>query len=117
MWLNFYKNTNLASWQMVDVSWTKPTTKDSRLWNATYGRVPREKLWGVLRDYDVDGCLMLAVKSPYSCSEDCVRVTGVKSQPFSTGVGLRQWCVLLPLLFIVYIRVLHTTAGGRNLTW
>jgi len=60
---------------------------------------------------------MLAVKSPYSCSEDCVRVTGVKSQPFSTGVGLRQWCVLLPLLFIVYIRVLRTTAGGRNLTF
>jgi len=27
-----------------------------------YGRVPREKLWEVLREYGVDGCLLLAVK-------------------------------------------------------
>ena len=27
-----------------------------------YGRVPREKLWGVLREYGVDGCLMLAAR-------------------------------------------------------
>jgi len=27
-----------------------------------YGRVPRKKLWGVLREYGVDGCLLLAVK-------------------------------------------------------
>ena len=27
-----------------------------------YDRVPREKLWGVLREYDVNGCLLLAVK-------------------------------------------------------
>jgi len=36
----------------------------------------------------------------------------VKPQPFSVGVGLRQWCVLSPLLFIFYIRVLHTMAAG-----
>jgi len=39
------------------------------------------------------------------------------SQPFSVGVGLRQWCVLSPLLFIVYIRVLKTTASGANPTF
>ena len=33
---------------------------------------------------------------PVSCSEICVRVGGVKSQPFSVGVGLRQGCVLSP---------------------
>jgi len=27
-----------------------------------YARVLREKLWGVLREYGVDGCLLLAVK-------------------------------------------------------
>ena len=39
-----------------------------------YNRVPREKLWGALREYDVDGRLLLAVKSLYSCSEVCVLV-------------------------------------------
>ena len=80
-----------------------------------YGRVPHENLWVMLREYGVDGRLLLAVKSLYSCSEDCVPLDGVKSQPFS--VGLRQWCVLSPLLFIVYIRVLHTTARRSNSTY
>ena len=45
-----------------------------------YDRVPREKLWGVLQEYGVDGRLLLmAVKSLYSCSEICVNVGGVKS--------------------------------------
>jgi len=39
-----------------------------------------------------------------------MHVDVVKSQPFSVGVVLRHWCVLSPLLFMVYIRVLHTTA-------
>jgi len=43
----------------------------------SYDRVPREKLWGVLREYGVDGRLLLAVKSLYSCSEVCVHVGGV----------------------------------------
>ena len=64
-------------------------------------RVPREKLWEVLREYCVDCRLLLAVKSLYSCSDVCVCVGGVKSQPSIVGVGLRQRCVLSPLLFIV----------------
>ena len=66
-----------------------------------YDRVPCEKFWGVLRDYGVDGRLLLAAKSLYSCSEVCVRVERVKSRPFTVGVGLWQGCVLSPLLFIV----------------
>jgi len=81
-----------------------------------YGGVPLEKLWVMLWECSVDGCLLLAVKQLYSCSEDCVQVDGVNPQPFSVGVGLRQWCVPSPLLFIVYIRVLHTTARGPNPT-
>jgi len=40
--------------------------------------------------------------------EDGVNVDEVKSQPFSVGAGLRKWCVLPPLLFIVYIRQWRT---------
>ena len=59
------------------------------------------KALGVLREYGVDGRLLLAVKSLYSCSEVCVHVRKVKSRPFTVGVGLRQGCVLSPLHFIV----------------
>jgi len=44
-----------------------------------YDRVPREKLWEVLREYGVDRRLLLAVKSLYSCSEVRVCVGGVQS--------------------------------------
>jgi len=37
-----------------------------------YDRVPREKLWVMLREYGVEGRLLLAVKSMYSCSKVCV---------------------------------------------
>ena len=81
-----------------------------------YGLNPCEKFWVMLWEHGVDKCLLLAAKSPYSCSEDCVRVDGVNSQLFSAGVGLRQCSVLSSLLFIVYIGVLHTTARGPNPT-
>ena len=63
-----------------------------------YDQVPREKLWGMLREYGVDGRLLMAINSLYSCSDVCVHVGGVKSQPFTVGVGLRQGCFLSPLL-------------------
>ena len=74
------------------------------------------KSFGMLREYGIDGCLLLAVKLQYFCSENCVRFDGVKIQPFIVGVVLRQWFVLSPLLFVVHIRVLQTTARGPNLT-
>jgi len=79
--------------------------------DKAYDRVPCEMLWGVLREYGVDDRLLLAVKSLYSCSEVWVRVRRVKSRPFTIGVGLRQGCVLSPLLFKVYI------SGSQLLRW
>jgi len=38
-----------------------------------------------MREYSVDGRLLLTVKSLHSCSEVCVRIGGVKSQPFTVG--------------------------------
>ena len=53
--------------------------------------------------YGVDGQLLHAIKSFYCRLEVCVRVNGKQSKPFHVGVGLRQGCVLSPLLFIVYM--------------
>ena len=68
--------------------------KDVYVWfvhlDKAYHLILREKLWGVLKEYDVDDRLLLAVKWLCSCSEVCVRVGGVKSQPFIVSVGLRK---------------------------
>ena len=68
-----------------------------------YDQVPRDKLWKVLQEYGVDGQLLRAIKSFYCRPEVCVRINGKQSKPFHVGVGLRQGCVLSPLLFIVYM--------------
>ena len=68
-----------------------------------YDRVPWDKLWKVLQEYGVNGQLLCAIKSFYCRPKLCVRVNGKQSKPFHVGVGLRQGCVLSPLLFTVYM--------------
>ena len=66
-------------------------------------RVPRDKLWAVLLEYDVKGQLLAATKSLYKQSEVCVCFNGIKTKPFSVSVGLRLGYVLSSLLFIIYL--------------
>ena len=67
-------------------------------------RVSRDKFWKILREYDVDGQRLRAITSFYCRPEVCVWVNDKQSKPFHVGVGLRQGCVLSPLLFIVYMK-------------
>ena len=54
-------------------------------------------------EYDVRGRLLAAIKSLYEQLEVCVCVHGMKTKSFNVSVGLRQGCVLSPLLFIIYM--------------
>ena len=65
-----------------------------------YDRVPRVKLWKFLREYGVEGHLLRAIKSLCCPPEVYFWVNRKQSKPFHQGVGLRQGCVLSPLLFI-----------------
>ena len=56
-----------------------------------------------MQEYGGNGQLLRAIKSFYCRPEVCVRVNDKQSKPFYLGVGLRQGCVLSPLLFIVYM--------------
>ena len=80
----------------------------------SYDRVPRDKLRKVLREYGVDGQVLRAIKSFYCRPEDCVRVNGMYSKPFHVGVGLRQGCVLSPLLFITYMNGIDKCGQPRS---
>jgi len=56
-----------------------------------------------LQEYGSDGQLLLAIESIYCHPEVCVHINDKQSKPFHVGVGLRQECILFPLLFISYM--------------
>ena len=58
-----------------------------------YDRVPRDKLWALLLDYDVKSQLLAAIKLLYKQSEVCFRVNDMKTKPFSVSVGPQQGCI------------------------
>jgi len=51
----------------------------------------------------VVGQLLLAIKSFCCQPQVCVRVNDKQSKPIHVGFGLRQGCILSPLLFIIYM--------------
>ena len=68
-----------------------------------FDRVHREKLWAVLEDYGVHGELLDGIRALYADSKALVRTDGGNSEWFKVTSGVRQGCVLSPLLFIVYM--------------
>ena len=79
-----------------------------------YDRVDRGLLWTVLEEYGADPQLVGAIASLYTESRSCVRILGRKSEMFDVGAGLRQGCVLSPLLFIVYMDRIARRSLGRE---
>ena len=65
-----------------------------------YERVDREALCNVLKTY---GVKRTVIKVFYREASACVRVDGVLSESFPTGVGVRQGCVTSPWLFNIFM--------------
>lgn len=68
-----------------------------------YDFINRSKLWTRLNDIGISGKMVLAIKSLYSSVASCVRINSFKTDWFNVHCGLRQGCVLSPLLFNLYI--------------
>ena len=68
-----------------------------------FDRVPRDRLWETLKDYNIPYHLRRAVQSTYHTSISSV-ATGIgKEIWFETTTGVRQGSILSPLLFILYL--------------
>uniref|UniRef100_A0A8C9VV72 ribonuclease H n=1 Tax=Scleropages formosus TaxID=113540 RepID=A0A8C9VV72_SCLFO len=79
-----------------------------------FDRVPRGILWGVLRDYGVQGSFLRAVRSLYDRSRSLVRIASSKSDLFPVHVGLRQGCPLSPILFIIFMDRISRRSQGTE---
>jgi hypothetical protein len=64
-----------------------------------YDSVNREALWQVLRVYDVPAKLVALLMDLHTGTMSAVRMGGQLGEWFETRVGVRQGCVIAPLLF------------------
>ena len=66
-------------------------------------RVVRAELWKCLAERGIFGELLRAIQSLYICSQAAVRTREGETDWFEVKCGLRQGCVLSPLLFIIFL--------------
>ena len=68
-----------------------------------FDTVKRDELWNSLREHNIGQNLIEAVQGFYNNPTCAVRVAGSLSKDFEVGIGVRQGCILSPLLFIIYM--------------
>lgn len=69
----------------------------------TYDFINRSKIWNRLCNTGINGKMLRALKSLYSTVFASVRVNCFSTDWFDVKSGLRQGCILSPLLFNLYI--------------
>lgn len=68
-----------------------------------FDRVWHEGLWQVLRDFGIEEGLILALEALYKTSRSAVLLNNEIGEYFETTVGVRQGCLLSPVLFNLFL--------------
>lgn len=68
-----------------------------------YDTVWREALWYKMDQLEVPLKLRKVIEEIFSESHNTVRIDGQQSKVFPISIGLRQGCVMSPLLFLIFI--------------
>ena len=82
--------------------------------SKAYDRVCRKKLWECLRGYGVSGKFLVMLQALYLENSVEVKIGDKQSDHFPVNTGLRQGCVLSPLLFSLYINGLVVELKRRR---
>ena len=73
---------------------------------AAFDSVQRNKLWPVLQHAGIKGNLLKSIQSVYKSVKSFVRVNNSHTDFFDCPVGLRQGCMMSPVLFSLFINEL-----------
>ena len=80
-----------------------------------YDRVWRAGLWKRLWDEGIRGKMWRIIKNLYTKVESCVLLGSEKTDFFGIDEGVRQGCVLSPILFSIFINKLATDVINSGL--
>ena len=71
--------------------------------SKAFDTIPRNLLLSKLRDVGITGKVFNIIKNIYSSDQACMKVDGKIGKPFKITQGVRQGCVLSPLLFNIFM--------------
>ena len=72
-------------------------------YKKAFDSIDRIALWQKLLDRNIDGKVLIIIRNMYQQAKSCVRVNGMLSEFFRSGVGVRQGENLSPLLFSLFL--------------
>ena len=79
-----------------------------------FDSVNRKEMWKALKEHDVNNNLVEAIKSFYVNPKSTVQVAGKTTNEFKIDVGVRQGCILSPLLFIILMNSISKQCRGMK---
>ena len=79
-----------------------------------FDSVKRKELWKSLKEHNVNTSLIKAIQSFYIKPEGMVRIKGETTNKFNIEVGVRQGCILSPLLFIILMNSISKQCKGMR---
>ena len=91
----------LRQLQEKHIEWNKPLCMAFIDQEKAFDRIVRAELWKCLAERGIFGELLRAIQSLYVCSQAAVRTRAGETEWFEVKCGLRQGCVLSPLLFMI----------------
>ena len=71
--------------------------------SKAFDRVPRDILLRKLKEKGIDGRILDIIRTLYLGDTASVKIDKSFSPPFTTNIGVRQGCVLSPLLFNIFL--------------
>ena len=86
--------------------------------SKAFDSIHRPTLWKILKSYGIPTKLVTAIEKIYENSSCCIRTEDGLSSWFKVLTGVRQGCILSPLLFAIAIDwVLRLATEGKGLDW
>ncbi|MCG8033469.1 MAG: reverse transcriptase family protein, partial [Candidatus Thiodiazotropha taylori] len=79
-----------------------------------YDSVNRTLLWSKLEDIGIAGNILNVIKVIYNDVQYCIRLNGLHTDWFSVKTGLKQGCLLSPILFNIFINNLVDAIKSLN---
>ncbi len=71
--------------------------------SKAFDTVPRDILLDKLKGHGITGCFFNIIKNIYSNDKACIKMQSQLTNPFQINMGVRQGCVLSPLLFNIFL--------------